>query len=199
MEGLGGSTLLDWHGDSAYWQSILAYLAGNSCWVCSYQPVLQRSDGGFECLAPYNRCRDLPFFLVHDAMTDELPVSDFVVEPPAYILASHFNTDPETGKVLFDKDILVVSPDLPLYGGKCVAIFTDLNNAETFREESPTPNLGLVHLADNEALLEFLVFARQFSRTVIFDPYHEAHRQRQILYQPQTEAIDDLIASLDRQ
>src|ERR1700687_253768 len=90
-----------------------------------------------------------------------MQASEFVWTFPVYILATNYSMDPATESVVYNEKILFSTPEA-LPGGPCaIALFTDVNLAEEFRDQSSGRlNLDLLPFSSPSRLKVFLERAK---------------------------------------
>ena len=95
----------------------------------------------------------------------------FLIVGPMYVLASDYMIDESTGRFVLDEKILFSSPE---YGGNpCLALFTDDDNAERFREKLDDPAIKAFPLGA-DMLLWFIPKIAHVFHWIVIDPRHEA-------------------------
>lgn len=128
-------------------------------------------------------------------MTDQL---EFVWTFPCYILARDFRTDPESGNVSLDVHTRIVAPDVAGDGNKHVAIFTDADLAEMFRERSPmAADMQPVEFATPASLKAFLDAIQVNFQFAAIDLNPQTRVCRSFLIGEMLPALDRWINDLD--
>jgi hypothetical protein len=117
---------------------------------------------------------------------------DFVWTFPSYLLAKNFVTDPATGNVMFNKDLQFIAPLVTPAGEQGIAMFTDLQLAEEFLEQT-NPQLGLrpMEISGPQALGYFLRNAPKKYRYVAVDPNRKTGIIRSFLIQTVLQSLAD--------
>ena len=102
----------------------------------------------------------------------------FVWTFPCYILA--IGVDPSSRGPAFDQSSRFITPELEPGGERVVAIFTDLDLAERFRDDS-SASVDCVKFSSPSQLISFLELARVDYQHVAVDPTHQLGRVRLML------------------
>ena len=115
---------------------------------------------------------------------------DFVWTFPTYLLARNFVTDHTTGDIYFNPDLQFIAPAVAPTGEQGVAMFTDLNLAEEYLEQtSPQLGMRLLEISGPKALGYFLRNGAKKYRYVAVDPNRKTGVIRGILIQAVLKAI----------
>lgn len=119
-----------------------------------------------------------------------MPKSEFLWTFPCFILATQFNRDPQSGSIVFDEGLRVVSLKLTGDSEKQVPVFTDKALAADYAERSPSTGLILVELPTPDALKDFLVLAARTFKHAAIDISPKAKFSRLFL-------IDEILLQID--
>lgn len=119
----------------------------------------------------------------------------FVLMFPCYILVSQFNTDPETGEILFDDFIRFIAPEVgptPDQITKHIGLFTDFDSMDRFRQGMADPSIVRPgSFATPASLLRFLRAASPHYQWAVVDLVRGK-------FPSHSKLIADLIESLER-
>lgn len=101
--------------------------------------------------------------------------SQFAWTFPVYILAKNYTMDGLSESVVFDDRIRFATPEITPNGPRAIALFTDLDMAREFQEESPD-KLDAVPFTSPAALRAFLERARNDYSFVAVDVNRKTRR-----------------------
>lgn len=120
---------------------------------------------------------------------------EFVWTFPVYILAMNYTVDPATESIVFDDQIRFIAPEAWPNGPKAIALFTDSDLANEFREQSPMGSqLDLVAFGSPAGLKAFLVLAQHAYSIVVADLNRKSRKATPFMIQEVLAAMDRLIA-----
>jgi hypothetical protein len=122
--------------------------------------------------------------------------SEFAWTFPLYIIVGDCNTDPDTGRTLYDDKLRFITPEAWPGGPTAIAIFTDWDLAETYRQKCQhAQSLRLLDFPGPAELKSFLEAAHNNYQVVVVDVNRQTRRAQTFYLQ---EVIDHM-DHLDRQ
>jgi hypothetical protein len=106
-----------------------------------------------------------------------MSASDFAWTFPVYILARNYQMDPATESVIFDENIRFITPEAFPNGPRAIALFTDADLGEDFRDQGQDiSGVDLLPFHSPAALRGFLARAMSDYQVAVVDLNRKTRR-----------------------